>query len=216
MVCFAQFRYNVSKKDLDNFVVNANHYFPGVKWAVSCGDMTINSTNLYDAVKRLNPSDTDTIVFDTGRIWDSLSFWQALPRMKPCDVSQEVRQRLSQQVKVAINPYDHEAENVGQQLDWTTVPQFMTLVHEQTPIVSYYALPSENMIVYESEARSPEPGLRCIYVKDGKFTFTYGPRVVFDIDDGFMNAHGDGPVPKEFTNAFQKWVANNRVGPVLA
>jgi hypothetical protein len=120
-------------------------------------------------------------------------------------------------VKVALHYHDHEAENIGQQIDWSTVPQFMTLVHEQTPVVSYYALPSQNMIVYEAKDRfGGEPGLSCIYVKDGKFTFTYGPHVVFDIDDGFMNSHGNGSVPKELTDAFEQWVANGRTGPVLA
>lgn len=216
MVCFSQFRYQVAKSDLEKFFINANRYFPDVKWEVSCGDMTIKSTDIRNAVTRLNPADGDVIIFDTGRIWDSLSFWQSLPRLQPCEVSEELRQKLSPQVDLALRYNDREEENIGQQIDWTTVPQFMTLVHERSPVVSYYPLPSLNMIIYESAGRyGGEPGLSCIYIDDGKFSFTYAPRVVFDMDDGFMDAYGNGPAPKELVSAFEEWVEKGRTGPVL-
>lgn len=178
--------------------------------------MTITTTNIPNAIKRLDPSENDILVFDTGRIWDSLSFWESLPRFKSVEVSQEVRQQISKQVNLALKYNDLKEENVGQQLDWSTIPEFMTLINEISPIVSYYALPSYNMIIYESVARSGgEPGLSCIYLKDGKFKFTYAPHIIFDMDDGFINSFGEGPCPKELTDAFNTWVVNNRVGPVL-
>lgn len=218
MVCFASFQYQVAVRDVNIFVANATRYFPGVEWSVTCGDMSIKSTDLDYAIGRLRPTDQDVLVFETGRIWDSLSFWQSLPRIQPCEVPEELRRRLSPQVDLALHFYndEHAQKNVNQSIDWTTVPQFMTLIHEITPIVSYFALPSRGMIIYESASRhGGEPGLQCIYVKDGKFTHTYGPHIVFDIDDGFVDAHGAKTVPPEFTEAFGKWVANGRIGPVL-
>ncbi len=209
MVCFGRFFYKISLREIDNFVLNATRYFPDVKWAVSCGDMTINTTDINYAITKLKPLETDTIEFDTGMIWDSLSFWQALPRMHPCEVSQELRLKLSPQVKdIALR---HKFEK--QEFDWTTVPQFMTLLHEISPIVSYFALPSCNMIIYEESTKHPEPHLTCIFVEDGRVS--YAPRIIFDLDDGFATAYGDDEVPRELSDAFQVWVKNGRVGPVL-
>jgi len=177
--------------------------------------MTIETTDLNDAITRLNPTDNDTVTFDTGRIWDSLSFWNALPRMKTVDVTGEQRQRLLAQAEFVAKRVEGY-QNEDQKLDWESIPQFMTLVNEFVGVKSYVALPSWNMIIYESEhdENAPEPGLSCVIVKDGKLTSPYAPHFIFDIDDGFFNSSGD--VPSELTNAFQKWVENGRVGPVLS
>jgi hypothetical protein len=213
MVCVARFRYEIPKKDLDNFITNANRYFPDIKWSVTCGDMTLSTSDLQSAIKRLAPSDDDIIVFETGRIWDGLSFRQAMPLMTTCEVSQELRQRLSRQLEIALDPWNYQNENVNQSIDWTTVPQLMTLLHEKQPLVRYIALPSCNMILYEPCQPNEQRGLSCIYIEKGAFTISYAPRITFDIDDGFSN-YGQ-PVPKELTDAFDEWVRGGKVGPVL-
>ena len=221
MVCFNQFVYKVSKADLPDFIPNANRYFPGVAWKVSVKKgksvMTIETTDLNDAVNTLAPTDSDTITFDTGRVWDSLSFWNVLPRMKPCIVSDEQRQKLTQQAKVFTDGNDSDEQNVNRMIDWSTINELMTLVHELSPVKSYVALPSCNMVIFEpmAERYGGEPGLSCRVVKDGQIVSCYAPHLIFDMDDGFCDIY-QGNVPQELSDAFEKWVDGGRKGPVFA
>lgn len=210
MVCFGQSIYTVPYADLENFIFNATRYYPGIQWTVSIGDLHINAVNLAYAVEKLRAAPHDIITFDTGRVWDSLAFWEALPRFNPSEVSAEVRAKLSPQARMILGANDDE--NMDQRIDWTLVPQLITLIHEASPVVSYYALPSRNMILYQDTTHKYEPHLIVITTsEDGMFRNGCDPHIIFDMDDGFCS----DDVPVELTTAFQEWVANGRVGPVL-
>ena len=51
--------------------------------------------------------------------------------------------------------------------------------------------------------------------RDGQSTYTNCyTEIIFDLDDGFIARDGD-VVPEEFHQAFKKWVANGRTGPIF-
>lgn len=51
--------------------------------------------------------------------------------------------------------------------------------------------------------------------RDGQSTYTNCyTEIIFDLDDGFLARDGD-VVPEEFHQAFKKWVANGRTGPIF-
>lgn len=66
MVRFTRYSYRVSRKDLNTFIANAEQFFPDVEWKVTCGDMTIKTKNLIDAIKRLSIGVDDTLLFESG------------------------------------------------------------------------------------------------------------------------------------------------------
>lgn len=63
------FRTHVSKQNLDEWIKEAYQYFPDAQWTVSMEgrDQVIRAKNLNYAIKKLNPSDGDTIDFETDR-----------------------------------------------------------------------------------------------------------------------------------------------------
>lgn len=214
MVAFGQSVYSVPYEVVDNFIENATRYYPGIEWAVSLRDTTIKTPNLAYAVERLRVSSGDIITFDTGMVWDALSFWEALPRFHPCEVSNEVRAKLSPQVKIILGTSSDG--NVDQCIDWDLVPQLMTLINECSTVVSYYALPSDNMILYQDTKEKHEPQLSVITTEDGEFRKGCDPRIIFDMDDGFAYAYNHSlEVPMELSSAFEQWKLGGCVTPVL-
>lgn len=225
MVGFASFRYNVKKADLPRFITNARTFFGEFEWKITVSDMTIKSRDIQHAIDRLNPSDNDTIVFETGRIWNGLTFMNTFPapNFAQTQISQEKRDQFTDVAnRIARNYHDsgHEVA-IFAKLDnfsWESgdISIVMALVNEQMPLHGYIFAPSTKEIWLRKQGSHHLMGIRESRRDENEVEYTNCYRsMVFDIDDGFQEAYGDDSIPIEFQTAFDRWVEGGRVGSIF-
>lgn len=223
MVCFAQFVYNVKFEELETFIENAQRYFPNLEWKITLNDMTISSKDVVSAISRLKPSAGDVIKFDTGRIWDQLSFVNALPKVdfSLIKVSDEDRALHSDVVHSIVRGYHDSGAEVAMFMDvtfpWTSANVVMALVNEIMPLDGFFCSLSSKLLWIK---KKDSYNIMCVtqnrHPKEGDAPDSYtncGPHLLFDMDDGFIN---EGIVPIEMHKAFDTWVRGGRKGPVLS
>lgn len=218
MVCFAQFQYKVNYEDLSRFILNAKTYFPNIEWEITLDDLTIRNRDIDSAVKRLNPNPGDIVLFDTGRIWEGLSFVNVIPEIKfqPYSVSDTFREKYVELATTIAKRYHDSGEETLSfcpiDFPWDSTLEMLAYVNEILPLHGYIISHSTRTIWLKKRGTNRLMG---IVQRDGRDNYTNCcPRIVFDIDDGFLACGDEYDVPIELQRMFQKWVDGGRVGPV--
>lgn len=221
MVCFAQFRYSVNTKDVPQFIVNANRYFPNTEWSITYQDLTIKTSDLMYGVGRLQPKTGDVVIFDTGRIWRDESFVRSIPNVdfERISVTDEQRAKWSEtaagiDVSDGTGGGDWLCRNTAD-FEYSDIPVILKLIHERTPLEGFYLCPSTG----EAWVRRSTYGHLHIYPSETsdekKYTYSNSCKFIFDFDDGFCANNDHRSVPIEFQEDFAAWTKNGYAGEVL-
>lgn len=237
MVCFGQSVYKITNGELETFYQNAQRYYPGYNnWKVSHEDVTIkgvHSDNLKEAVARLNSADnTCVITFDTGRIWDQMSFVCAIPKVENWDniiITEDDRKQLLSVAEQIVYGYHDSGTEVAIQMDmkfpWQRRNQVLKLVHELMPLHGFFVTQSSVILrkekswhlmeIFKQTQKDDNTGKEeCMDIYTNCVS-----HIMFDFDDGFIYSSVFGgeemKVCKEYSDAFDSWKLNKKNGPVL-
>lgn len=219
------YHMTISKTQLDEYIKIINQFFDGYSWRISWKNITIVSSDIKKELDQFNISDIDNITI-YREFWVLTPLLKVLPKMKTVTISEEIRQKLDLQARIAGDPSSYKNENVDQSFDWDLIPEFMTIFQEHYEsyhgIDVYIALPSLNRIIYGSKRLSLATDwcgavpcrLKNIIIRDGKFVKWDCPYMMFDFDHGFVDQNYK-PIAKELTDAFNEWTKNGKIGPIF-
>lgn len=221
MVCFLAFVYkDIPRSEVEAFVQRASYFFPGIDWAVSCGNTTVETDDLSDICNQFVNKE-DPLTFQTGRIWEQMSFLRVFPRkdfslVKPDPLFLPVAERM-------MENYHDEFTEVAcftpmENFPWNQVDVLLSTLNSIMPLHGYIFCEETRRIWLLKKDSSRIMFLSETDEMETVYT-NVQQRICFDMDDGFFPSPFFGShkwtVPRYLQEQFRIWCDQGKKGPVF-